>query len=95
VRDIDALSLEGAIHKITQMPARKLRLEDRGVIGVGAYADLVAFDPATVADRATFDDPHRYPVGIPHVVVNGVLTLRDGEHTGKLGGRGVRAGRVG
>jgi N-acyl-D-amino-acid deacylase len=95
VRDIDALSLEAAIHKITQMPARKLRLEDRGVIGVGAYADLVAFDPATVADRATFDDPHRYPVGIPHVVVNGVLTLRDGEHTGKLGGRGARAGRVG
>ena len=95
VRDIGALSLEAAIHKITQMPARKLRLEDRGVIGVGAYADLVAFDPVTVADRATFDDPHRYPVGIPHVVVNGVLTLRDGEHTGKLGGRGVRAGRAG
>jgi N-acyl-D-aspartate/D-glutamate deacylase len=95
VRDTGALALEAAIHKITQMPARKLRLEDRGVIAVGAYADLVAFDPTTVADRATFDAPHRYPVGIPHVVVNGVLTLRDGEHTGQLGGRGVRAGRAG
>ena len=72
------------------MPARKLRLADRGVIRAGAFADLVAFDPATVADRASFDDPHQYPVGIPVVVVNGVVTLRDGEHTGGLGGRGVR-----
>ena len=88
-RDTRALTLESAIHKITQMPARKLRLADRGEIRIGAYADLVVFDPTTVADRATFDDPHQYPVGIPHVVVNGVLTLRDGEHTGRLGGRGV------
>jgi N-acyl-D-amino-acid deacylase len=95
VRDTGALTLESAIHKVTQMPARKLRLEGRGAIAPGAYADLVAFDPATVADRATFDDPHQYPVGIPHVVVNGVLTLRDGEHTGSLGGRGVVAGRAG
>ena len=90
VRDTEALSLESAVHKITQMPARKLRLPDRGTVTVGAHADLVAFDPATVADRATFDDPHQYPVGIPHVVVNGVLTLRDAEHTGTLGGRGVK-----
>lgn len=90
VRDTHALTLESAIHKVTEMPARKLRLRDRGVIRVGAFADLVAFDPATVADRATFDDPHQYPVGIPVVIVNGVVTLREGEHTGSRGGRGVR-----
>jgi len=89
-RDVGALTLESAIHKVTQMPASKLRISDRGVIRVGAYADLVAFDPATIADRATFDDPHQYPVGIEHVVVNGVLTIRDRDHTGSLGGRGIR-----
>jgi N-acyl-D-amino-acid deacylase len=90
VRDTGALTLESAIHKVTQMPATKLRIADRGVVRPGAFADLVAFDPADVADRATFDDPHQYPVGIPLVVVNGVVTLREGEHTGSLGGRGVR-----
>jgi N-acyl-D-amino-acid deacylase len=89
VRETGALKLESAIHKMTLMPAQKLRLEGRGVIDVGAYADLVAFDPRTVADRATFEAPHQYPIGIPHVMVNGVLTLRDGEQTGDLGGRGV------
>lgn len=59
-------------------------------MSVGAFADLVAFDPDSVADRATFDDPHQYPQGIPIVLVNGVVTLRDGEHRGDLGGRGVR-----
>jgi N-acyl-D-amino-acid deacylase len=90
VRDTGALTLESAIHKVTQMPATKLRIADRGVVRPGAFADLVAFDAADVADRATFDDPHQYPVGIPLVVVNGVVTLREGEHTGSLGGRGVR-----
>jgi len=90
VRDVRALSLEAAIHKVTGAPARRLGLEGRGAVAVGAFADLVAFDPAVVADRATFEDPHQYPVGIPLVVVNGVVTLRDGEHTGALGGRGVR-----
>ncbi len=90
VRDIGALTLESAIHKVTQMPARKLRLPGRGVIEVGAAADLVAFDPSTVADQATFESPHQYPLGIPLVVVNGVVTIRDGEQTGDLAGRGVR-----
>ena len=90
MRETGALTLASAIHKVTQMPARKLRIRDRGEVRVGAFADLVAFDPDTVSDRATFDDPHQYPVGIPVVVVNGVVTLRDGEHTGSLGGRGVR-----
>jgi N-acyl-D-amino-acid deacylase len=90
VRDTGALTLESAIHKVTQMPAEKLRIADRGVLREGACADVVVFDPTTVADRATFDDPHQYPEGIEHVVVNGVLTLRDAEHTGDLGGRGVK-----
>jgi N-acyl-D-amino-acid deacylase len=89
VRDAGALTLESAIHKVTQMPARKLRIADRGELRRGAFADVVVFDPASVADRATFDDPHQYPTGIEHVVVNGTLTIRDGDHTGSLGGRGV------
>ena len=87
-----ALSLELAVHKATALPARKLRLADRGVIRPGAFADLVAFDPTTVADQATFEDPHQYPVGIPLVVVNGQVTLRDGEQTGARAGRAIRGG---
>lgn len=90
VRERQALPLETAIYKCTGLPAERLHLRDRGKVAVGAFADLVAFDPATVIDKATFENPHQYPEGIPVVVVNGVLTLRDGEHTGKLGGRGVR-----
>jgi N-acyl-D-amino-acid deacylase len=90
VRDAGALPLETAIHKVTGASARRLRLNGRGAISPGAFADLVAFDPATVADKATFEDPHQYPVGISVVVVNGVTTIRDGEQTGARGGRGVR-----
>lgn len=89
-RSIPDFWLETAVHKITRMPARKLRLQDRGIIQVGAIADLVVFDSSTIADRATFEDPHQYPVGIEHVIVNGVLTIRDSEHTGQRGGRAVR-----
>jgi len=92
VRDTGALTLQSAIHKVTRMPALKLGIEERGVVRMGAFADIVAFDPDTVADRASFDDPHQYPIGIPHVVVNGALTLRDGEQSGSLAGRGVTAG---
>ena len=95
VRERKVLALEAAIHKVTGAPARRLGLSERGLIGVGAFADLVAFDPTTVADQATFEAPHQYPVGIPLVVVNGVPTIRDGEQTGQRGGRGVRgAARV-
>jgi N-acyl-D-amino-acid deacylase len=87
VRDGRLLSLEQAIHKMTGLPARRLGLADRGVIRPGAKADLVAFDPAAVADTATFEDPHRYPTGIAHVWVNGQQVIRSGEHTGALPGR--------
>jgi N-acyl-D-amino-acid deacylase len=90
VRNQKIMPLETAIHKMTGMPARKIQVEDRGVIRPGAYADLVAFDPATIRDTATFDDPHQYPQGIDLVVVNGAVTVREGEMTGVLAGRPVR-----
>jgi N-acyl-D-amino-acid deacylase len=89
-RDLDTLPLEAAIHKMSLLPASRLRLEDRGRIAPGAFADLVAFDPDRIADRATFSEPHRYPEGIPHVWVNGRQVIRDGEQTGELPGRVVR-----
>ena len=90
VRERGAMPLETAVHKMSGLPARKLGLADRGVLRAGAVADVVVFDPDRVADRATFDDPHQYPEGIGHVVVSGVHTIRDGEQTGRMGGRAVR-----
>ncbi len=90
VRDREAMSLEAAVHKMSGLPARKLGLTDRGGLRAGAVADVVVFDPDAVRDRATFDDPHQYPDGVPHVVVSGVHTIRDGEQTGETGGRAVR-----
>jgi N-acyl-D-amino-acid deacylase len=90
VRDERLLSLPQAIHKMTGLPARRLGLRDRGVIRVGAKADLAVFDPRTVSDVATYADPHRYPRGIDHVIVNGRLVIRDGEHTGNLPGKLLR-----
>jgi len=89
-RERDIMPLELAIHKMTGMPAARLRFAGRGVLAPGAFADLVAFDPDTVADRATFERPHQYPVGIPHVLVNGEFVLRDDERTDRIPGRIVR-----
>ena len=75
---------------MTGMPAAKLRLAGRGRIAPDAFGDIVVFDPDAVADRATFEAPHAYPTGIPHVIVNGVPVVRDGEHTGARPGRAVR-----
>jgi len=93
VREQGVMPLETAIHKMTGLPARKIQLQDRGVIRPGAYADLVAFDPDTIRDTATFTDPHQYPRGINLVVVNGRITVQGGEMTGTLAGRPIR-GRV-
>ena len=87
VREQRLLSLAQAVHKMTGMPAKRLGLRDRGVIKVGARADLVIFESKTVADRATFDEPHRYPAAIDHVLVNGRFVVKDGQHTGSLPGR--------
>lgn len=92
-RDLGALSLERAVHKMTGMPAAKLKLVDRGLLIMDAFADIVVFDPDTVADRSTFEQPFAYPTGIEHVIVNGEVVLREGEHTGATPGRVVVAGR--
>jgi N-acyl-D-amino-acid deacylase len=89
-RERRIMPLETAVYKMTGMAAARLRLRDRGRIAPGLAADLVAFDPNTVADRATFEKPQQYPVGIPHVLVAGKFVVRDGNHTGTLAGRGLR-----
>lgn len=81
VRERGVLSLETAVHKMTGMPAARLGLCDRGRLAEGLVADLVVFDPTTVADMATFSDPHRYPVGIEHVIVAGTAVVEAGEPT--------------
>ena len=90
VRDEPVLGLAEAIHKMTGQPAARLGLRDRGRIAEGLAADLVLFDPATVVDRATFEDSHQYPLGIRRVLVNGVVVISDGEHTGARPGRVLR-----
>jgi N-acyl-D-amino-acid deacylase len=92
VREAGVLDLPTAVRKMTGLPAARLGLADRGVLRAGARADVVAFDPATVADRATYEDPHRYPDGIRHVLVNGRVVIRDGEHSGSLSGRVLTRG---
>ena len=89
-REQRTVSLPQAVHKMTGLPARRLGLRDRGTIRVGARADLVVFDARRVTDVATYEDPHRYPVGIEHVLVNGRFVIKDGEHTGSLPGRVLR-----
>jgi N-acyl-D-amino-acid deacylase len=84
------IPLEDAIRKLTSLPAENLELTRRGALRPGYFADIVVFDPATIADHATFDAPHQYATGVQHVFVNGVQVLRDGEHTGALPGRVVR-----
>jgi N-acyl-D-amino-acid deacylase len=87
VREESVLSLEDAIWKMTGFPAQKLRWTDRGLVKKGYRADLVVLDPNTVIDRATFQAPHQYPVGIPQVIVNGEFVIRDGVHTGARPGK--------
>jgi N-acyl-D-aspartate/D-glutamate deacylase len=76
------LTLEDAVRKMTSLPAQILRLKDRGLVREGYWADLVVFDPSTVADRGTFERPAQYPAGISDVLVNGVAVVKNGEHTG-------------
>lgn len=91
VRDTGLLTLPEAIGKLSTAPARRLGLVDRGVIAPGAVADLVAFDLGGLQDRATFEDPCRHPVGMEHVLVNGVQAVAGGALTGRRGGRVLRA----
>ena len=90
VRDRKLMPLEEAIHRLTGLPAQNWKLHDRGCLTPGCYADIVIFDPTTIADHATYDAPQTYATGVSDVFVNGVQVLRDGEHTGAKPGRVVR-----
>lgn len=90
VRDENLISLEEAIRRLTTLPATNLKLQRRGALTVGHYADVVVFDPKTIQDHATFEKPHQYSTGVTHVFVNGIQVLKDGEHTGATPGRFVR-----
>lgn len=89
VRDEKIISLAEAVKRMTGMPATNLGLDHRGFVQEGMFADVVIFDPKTIADRATFEKPHQYAVGVKHVFVNGVQVLKDGEHTGAKPGRAL------
>jgi N-acyl-D-amino-acid deacylase len=93
VRDENVIPLEEAIRRLAWLPAQTLRLDRRGLLQPGHFADVVVFDPARVEDHATYEEPHQYATGVDHVAVNGTLVLRDGEHTGALPGRVVRGPR--
>lgn len=89
VRDERLMPLEEAVRRVTGLPATNLELDRRGFLRPGMFADVVVFDPATIADRATFEKPHQYAIGVRHVFVNGRQVLRDGEHTGATPGRAL------
>lgn len=90
VRDEKIISLQEAIRKLSKLPAANLKIQKRGELKKGYYADIVIFDPAKVKDNSTFDKPHQYSEGMIHVLVNGVQVLKDGEHTGKKPGKFVK-----
>ena len=90
VREEKVIPLEEAIYKLTSLSANKLKIKKRGLLKEGYYADVVLFDPNTISDHATFDNPHQLATGMHHVFVNGVHVLNEGEHTGAMPGRVVR-----
>jgi N-acyl-D-amino-acid deacylase len=90
VRQRGVLPLEEAIRRMTSLPAKRMRLRDRGILDAGCYADIVVFDPDTISDVATFDDPHQFAVGIDHVLVNGRIAIRDSVQTEALAGHILR-----
>lgn len=90
VREKNYLSLEEAIRKMTFLPAQKLKIKERGRLAPGYFADVLVFDPETIKDHATFENPHQYATGMVHVFVNGKQVLKDGSHTGAMPGMVVR-----
>lgn len=89
VRDEKVISLAEAVRRLSGLPATNLELDHRGFLKVGMFADVVVFDPQTIADRATFENPHQYSVGVSDVFVNGIQVLKNGEHTGAKPGRAI------
>ncbi|HEX9160613.1 MAG TPA: amidohydrolase family protein, partial [Thermoanaerobaculia bacterium] len=90
VRDEHVVPLELAVRKLTSLPATNLKLDHRGMLAPGYFADVVVFDPAAIQDHATYENPQQFATGVVDVWVNGVQVLRDGEHTGAKPGRVVR-----
>ncbi|RLI09768.1 D-aminoacylase, partial [Candidatus Bathyarchaeota archaeon] len=90
VRGEGVLGLEEAVRKMTSLPAQRLGLHDRGLLRPGLWADITVFNPDTIIDRATYQDPHQFPEGVEYVVVNGVVTVDGGVHTGARAGRVLR-----
>jgi N-acyl-D-amino-acid deacylase len=90
VRELKVLTLEDAIRRMTTLAADQINQRERGRIREGAFADITVFDAETIQDRATYLDPHQYPAGIHHVLVNGVPVIRDGALTGERPGRALR-----
>ena len=90
VRERGLLTLPEAVFKMTGGAAAALELTDRGVLRDGAWADIAVFDPDSIADRATYDDPHQYAAGVATVIVNGTVVIDGGDHTGALPGRVLR-----
>ena len=91
VRELGILSWEQAVRKMTSLPAQRLGFPDRGLLRPGLAADVTCIDPERVRDTATYEDPRRLPEGVPYVIVNGVVVVDDGRHTGALAGRALRA----
>jgi N-acyl-D-amino-acid deacylase len=90
VREEKIISLSEAIRKLSKLPATNLKIQKRGELKAGNYADIVIFDPAIIKDKATFEKPHQYAEGMLHVFVNGIQVLKEGEHTGAKPGRFVK-----
>jgi N-acyl-D-amino-acid deacylase len=90
VRELKVLRLEDAVRKMTSLPANAFHFKGRGELREGNWADIVVFDPDKVQDTSTFKDPHHYPNGIPYVLVNGILVIKNGEHTGAKAGQALR-----
>jgi N-acyl-D-amino-acid deacylase len=90
VREENVIALEEAVRRLTSLPAENLKLKRRGRLTPGYFADVVVFDPGTIIDHATFEEPHQLATGVVHVFVNGTQVLKDGEHTGATPGRVVR-----
>ena len=89
VREEKVIQLEEAVRRLTGLPATNLELKGRGLLKAGYFADVVVFDPKTIGDKATFEKPHQYAVGMQHVFVNGKQVLKDGQHTGAKSGRAL------
>jgi N-acyl-D-aspartate/D-glutamate deacylase len=90
VRELGVLTLEDAVRKMTSLPARILGLDDRGELKEGFAADIVVFDPETVGDTNSYEQPKSYAKGVPYVLVNGVVVIDQGEHTGARPGKALR-----